>query len=100
LEWHYSNIQRSDEFNGRSDPYVKVYFRNGENGKDTKFYTTSTIDNVENARWDDVVEFPNYRPKTEQVSQSFRILGSILTRINFYFKYFSTYDSNSVTLIQ
>jgi len=56
-----SNLQRSDEFNGKSDPYVKVYFRTGEHGKDKKFYTTSTIDNVEHAKWDDVVEFGNYQ---------------------------------------
>jgi len=61
-----SNLIRSDEFNGKSDPYVKVYFRQGEHGKDTKFYTTSTIDNVENARWDDVIEFPHYIKGTDQ----------------------------------
>lgn len=46
---------------GESDPYVKCYFRRGIGGEDKKFATTSTIDNVVNADWDDTIEFGNYQ---------------------------------------
>jgi len=54
----------SDE--GQSDPYVKIYFRRGVGGEDKKFATTSVIDNVEDAAWDDVIEFGNYQKGTDQ----------------------------------
>jgi len=49
---------------GESDPYVKCYFRRGIGGDDKKFATTSTIDNVVDADWSDVIEFGNYQKGT------------------------------------
>jgi Ca2+-dependent lipid-binding protein len=54
----------SDE--GQSDPYVKCYFRRGVGGEDKKFATTSTIDNVVDADWEDTIEFGNYQKGTDQ----------------------------------
>jgi len=52
---------------GESDPYVKCYFRRGIGGTDKKYATTSTIDNVVDATWEDIIEFGNYQPGTDQV---------------------------------
>lgn len=78
---------------------MKVYFRNGENGKDTKFYTTSTIDNVENARWDDLVEFLNYRPKTDQVTSSLLVYfeSFIIQKYSFQYLRLKLRDADSIT---
>jgi len=50
---------------GESDPYVKCYFRRGIGGEDKKFATTSTIDNVVDAEWSDIIEFGNYQKGTD-----------------------------------
>jgi len=52
---------------GESDPYVKCYFRRGVGGADKKYATTSTKDNVVDAVWDEIIEFGNYQPGTNQV---------------------------------
>ncbi|ODN02515.1 Copine-1 [Orchesella cincta] len=49
---------------GESDPYVKCYYRRGIGGEDKKFATTSTIDNVVDAAWDEIIEFGNYQKGT------------------------------------
>jgi len=60
------NLPRSDPFNGLSDAYVKCYWRYGSNGDNMKFYQTSVINDVTNADWDEVIEFSNYIPGTDQ----------------------------------
>lgn len=52
---------------GESDPYVKCYFRRGIGGADMKYATTAWMDNRVNVEWDEVIEFGNYQPGTDQV---------------------------------
>lgn len=55
-----------DEFGGLSDPYVKCYFRYGKEGRDTKFYETESVSNVDSASWETPISFDNYRRGTKQ----------------------------------
>lgn len=61
------NIPKQDQsiFTGskaeHSDAYVNCYFHQGIRGTDTKFATTSTIENVKDAYWNDVVHFADYQ---------------------------------------
>jgi len=61
-------LPKKDAFSGKSDPYVECYWRKGAKGKDTLFYTTKTIDDVENADWNELIEFSNYQKNTQMVS--------------------------------
>jgi len=61
------NVPKMDTFGGASDPYVECFWRKGKDGNDTLFYTTKVIDDVENADWDETIEFPNYQKGADQV---------------------------------
>jgi hypothetical protein len=60
------NLRPADEFGTKSDPYVKVYYRKGRNGPNNKFYTTSVINNVGDADWEDVIDFDNLQFGSDQ----------------------------------
>jgi len=49
-----------DPFHGKSDPFVKAYWKRGSNGEEIKFYQTETKSDLENVDWDETIEFPNY----------------------------------------
>jgi len=61
------HLPRSDPFNGLSDPFVKVYWKRGSNGEEVKFYTTKHLSDVENADWNETIEFTNYIGGSDQV---------------------------------
>jgi len=60
------DVPAKDEFGGASDPYVKCYFRVGQDGRDFKFKTTDTIDNAQVASWEHIA-FENYQRGTNQI---------------------------------
>jgi len=45
---------------GKSDPFVNIYWSRGSKGEQYKLARSSTIDNVENADWNETFEFPQY----------------------------------------
>lgn len=55
------NIFDESSIAAYSDPYVICYFRRGFKGADTRFATTSTINDVKQADWNDIVQFEDYR---------------------------------------
>jgi len=59
------SLPRKDPFSGKSDPFVKCYWRRGSNGDPIKFFTTEVVDNVENVDWNSTIEFPNYIKGTD-----------------------------------
>lgn len=61
------NLPKMDTFGGASDPFVECYWRKGRDGNDTKFYTTETQTDKENADWNETIEFSNYQKGTSQV---------------------------------
>jgi len=65
------NLPKMDTRNGLSDPFVECYWRIGKNGtapgvQNHLFYKTKVIDNVENADWNETIEFANYQKGTNQ----------------------------------
>jgi len=60
------NVPPLDEFGGLSDPYVKCYFRYGNGGNDVKFHETPTVNNANNASWEQPIPFDNYQRGTNQ----------------------------------
>ena len=65
---HFRNLPRLDPFNGKSDAFVKCYWRRGPNGEEVKFYETKVENDVENVDWNETIEFPNYIKGTDLVS--------------------------------
>jgi len=61
------NVPRSDPFNGKSDPFVKCYWSRGVKGNQVRFFTTEVVDNVENADFNQTIEFANYIRGTDLV---------------------------------
>jgi len=62
-------LPKMDARNGLSDPFVECYWRIGKNGTGVKnhlFYKTKVIDDVENADWNETIEFSNYQKGTNQ----------------------------------
>jgi hypothetical protein len=56
-------LPKLDAFTGLSDPFVKCFWSFGKAGpKYYLFATTKTVKDVENADWDEVIEFKNYQP--------------------------------------
>ena len=60
LQSTFRNLPRLDIGSGKSDPYVKCYWRRGPNGDEVKFYETQVENNVENVDWNETIEFANY----------------------------------------
>jgi Ca2+-dependent lipid-binding protein len=60
------NLPKMDTFGGASDPFVECYWRKGREGNDTKFFTTETQTDKENADWNEIIEFSNYQKGTNQ----------------------------------
>jgi len=58
-------VPKMDTFNGASDPFVECYWRIGNKGNDTLFYTTKTIEDSENPDWNETIEFKNYQKGTD-----------------------------------
>jgi len=60
------DVPASDVWGGLSDPYVKCYFRVGQEGKDFKFHTTDAVEDAETASWEKV-PFENYQRGANQI---------------------------------
>jgi len=61
------NVPHLDEFGGKSDPFIKCYFRYGKDGKDYKFYETEVINNVDSADWaSPPIAFDHFQRGTSQ----------------------------------
>jgi len=60
------DVPAKDQFDGASDPYVKCYFRVGQDGKDFKFHSTETVDNAQVASWEHIA-FENYQRGANQI---------------------------------
>jgi len=60
---------------GKSDAYVKVYWRRGAKGEERQFHKTPIINDIENPDWPEVIEFPNYI-KGNDLWLSFKVLDS------------------------
>jgi len=62
-------LPKMDTRNGLSDPFVECFWRIGKNGTGVQsrlFYTTKVIDDVENADWNETIEFANHQRGTNQ----------------------------------
>lgn len=68
-------LPHKDPFNGKSDPYVECYWRRGAKGQERKFFTTSVLNDLENADWPEIIEFPNYI-KGQDLYLVFRVYDS------------------------
>jgi Ca2+-dependent lipid-binding protein len=49
-----------------SDPFVECYWSFGPEGETHLFHKTKTIDNAQNARWEETVTFESHQPGTNQ----------------------------------
>jgi len=49
-----------------SDPFVECFWSAGPEGKQHQFHKTETIDNAQNAKWEETVTFDRYQPGTNQ----------------------------------
>ncbi|OXA59672.1 rasGAP-activating-like protein 1 [Folsomia candida] len=54
-------VPKMDAFNGASDPFVECFWRFGNKGNDTLFYTTKVVEDSENPDWNETIEFKNYQ---------------------------------------
>lgn len=63
---HNRDLPHLDPLDGKSDPYVECYWSFGADGPQTLFFKTKYIKNVEECKWDDVIEFANYQRGTNQ----------------------------------
>ena len=63
-----SNLPHKDQFNGKSDPYVEVYWRKGKEGKEDHLIgKTAVIDNEDNPDFPETFYFDNYQKGADQV---------------------------------
>jgi len=69
------NVPHKDQFNGKSDPYVEVYWRVGKEGADHLIGSTAIINDEENPDWKETFEFSNYQKGTNQYL-FFKVLDS------------------------
>jgi hypothetical protein len=60
-------LAKRDTFGGKSDPYVKCYWRRGPDGTDVEFAKTTVINNVVDAEWMEILGFNGYQQGTDQV---------------------------------
>ena len=61
-------LPRKDQFGGKSDPYVEVYWRKGKEGKeDHSLGKTAVIDNEDNPDFPETFYFDNYQKGSDQV---------------------------------
>jgi len=60
------DVPSSDDFGGKSDPYVICYFRYGREGRDRKFYETDYKTDVDRAKWREPINFEYFQRGSEQ----------------------------------
>ena len=59
-----------------SDPFVECFWSFGKDGETHLFHKTKTIDDAQNAKWEEIISFDSYQTGTNQV----KLIAAILTK--------------------